>query len=151
MSAKNLGYIKVRSPYLHQIRFGHHQDNTLLSLLNPNDPNTSVGGQEKLPGIQVVLGNLNRSHPITRERNDTREQKVSNQNSFKTVEKPAASDSKVCQICDKVFSTVYSQRRHMQQVHLGEKKFQCNICERRFAQKLYMVEHMSIHYDVEPY
>lgn len=47
--------------------------------------------------------------------------------------------------CLKDFSSKFCLKRHFLNVHMGYKKYKCPICERQFAVKQYMQEHMNMH------
>ena len=46
-----------------------------------------------------------------------------------------------CLECHKQFKTKFSLTRHFLTVHLGEKRFKCEVCGRRFGQKQYLIDH----------
>lgn len=47
--------------------------------------------------------------------------------------------------CGKEFSSRFCLKRHFLTIHLGLKKFKCDICGRNFAQKQYLTEHINTH------
>jgi len=47
--------------------------------------------------------------------------------------------------CNKEFSSNFCLKRHYLTIHLGFKRFKCELCDRRFAQKQYLTEHINTH------
>ena len=53
--------------------------------------------------------------------------------------------------CDKQFSSRFCLKRHFITIHCRVKKYVCEVCNRPFAQKQYLVEHMNVHTQYHPY
>ena len=51
----------------------------------------------------------------------------------------------ICDVCGASFSNKYLLKRHMKNVHCTEKKFQCELCERKFASHVYLNAHKRYH------
>ncbi|GAB0090300.1 hypothetical protein DMENIID0001_050190 [Sergentomyia squamirostris] len=49
-----------------------------------------------------------------------------------------------CKICKKLFRSPYKLRVHMV-THTGERKFECGLCEKKFAKKDVLSTHLKIH------
>ena len=67
------------------------------------------------------------------------------------MEQDPKADKKNCVYCGKYFASAFSLKRHIKQVHLLHKEHKCEICDKRFAHKQYLKEHMNIHTQTEPY
>ena len=51
-----------------------------------------------------------------------------------------------CEICDKKFSQKVNINIHYSSVHEGKKTFKCNICDKCFSRKIFMDRHIaSVH------
>lgn len=59
----------------------------------------------------------------------------------------------ICTInnCGNKFSNQYTLKRHFVTIHCGVKKFMCNYCNRKFAQKQNLDEHIFTHTANQPY
>ena len=54
-----------------------------------------------------------------------------------------------CEICEKRFAHRFKLKNHFR-VHTGEKPFQCEVCDWKFGQKHKLVEHLRTH-NLNPY
>ena len=53
----------------------------------------------------------------------------------------------ICQVCGAVFTRNKQVLRHVRSVHMGEKRYQCDICEKQFFTKYHMTAHKAIHFE----
>ncbi|XP_008194449.1 zinc finger protein 33B [Tribolium castaneum] len=51
----------------------------------------------------------------------------------------------ICDVCGSSFSNKYLLKRHLKNVHATEKKFKCELCERKFASPVYLNAHKRYH------
>ena len=52
-----------------------------------------------------------------------------------------------CQVCGAVLSTAKHVLFHVRTVHMGEKRFQCDICDKKFSGKVPMLDHRATHFE----
>lgn len=64
--------------------------------------------------------------------------------------KTAQSSTKICEVCNKVFSTKYLLDRHSK-IHTGEKTYSCTLCPKTFNQKNALECHIRTHSGTRPY
>ena len=53
--------------------------------------------------------------------------------------------------CNKTYYFKDSLKRHVDAFHLNIKKFECEVCGKRFSQKVYLTEHSNLHTGELPY
>lgn len=72
---------------------------------------------------------------------------------IETQQKSGNKNSYVCTManCGKTFSSRFCLKRHLITLHMGFKRFVCNVCGRNFAQKQYLTEHINTHTQNHPY
>ncbi|XP_060563430.1 zinc finger protein 808-like [Ruditapes philippinarum] len=76
---------------------------------------------------------------------------VNGDSKYITPKKPMNSSTEHhCDICDKVFSSSASMRRH-REIHTGMKKFSCELCGNSYTQKHNLTKHMRVHTGEKPY
>lgn len=63
------------------------------------------------------------------------------QNGINALEK-LEKDPLQCEVCLKYFSSKNNKKRH-EMIHSGEKPFQCALCDRSFARKDHIQDHME--------
>lgn len=56
-----------------------------------------------------------------------------------------------CLHCPKKYTTPYSLERHVKVVHETSLEYSCEICNKQFAIKQYLKEHLTTHLDYKPY
>jgi len=55
-------------------------------------------------------------------------------------------EAKFCTICNKSLKTVTTLRKHMEVVHMGLMKFECDKCDKKFALRMQLINHeMDVH------
>ena len=52
-----------------------------------------------------------------------------------------------CNVCDMVFSLSAGLSKHMRRVHMGEKRYFCEICSKGFYSKEHLENHRAIHFE----
>ena len=57
----------------------------------------------------------------------------------------------LCGLCDKRFRESGQLKLHQRLNHLGEKPFQCKICETSFGQVVHLLNHEAIHSEEKPF
>ncbi|XP_050676718.1 zinc finger protein 135-like isoform X7 [Leptidea sinapis] len=56
-----------------------------------------------------------------------------------------------CGACGKKFSYPFLLLQHQQTYHMGERKYECNQCQKRFTTKYYLTRHLRRHSDSRPF
>lgn len=56
-----------------------------------------------------------------------------------------------CHLCPKTFRISIGLRRHIRETHLQIRKYQCDICDRRFTNQRNVNEHRRLHTEERPY
>ncbi|CAG9324462.1 unnamed protein product [Blepharisma stoltei] len=53
--------------------------------------------------------------------------------------------------CDKSFNSKYNLKRHINALHLGIKRFECNMCGKKLVSKQNLSEHLYTHTGAKPF
>lgn len=56
-----------------------------------------------------------------------------------------------CNVCDIMFPHHSSLNRHINQVHNGEKRFQCDICDKKYSALAHLQDHLRAHSGEKPF
>ncbi|XP_044260337.1 zinc finger protein 595-like [Tribolium madens] len=64
---------------------------------------------------------------------------------YKHTETDLTKPLNICDVCGSSFSNKYLLKRHLKNVHATEKKFKCELCERKFASPVYLNAHKRYH------
>lgn len=68
-----------------------------------------------------------------------------------TIYDSTKSDSLLCRICSRTYSTKQALKLHHESVHLHLRPFTCELCQRSFADKYTLTTHNRIHSGSRPY
>jgi uncharacterized Zn-finger protein len=61
------------------------------------------------------------------------------------VKEAEAKPYNICDVCGASFGNKYLLKRHIKNVHATEKKFKCELCDRKFASPVYLNAHKRYH------
>lgn len=53
--------------------------------------------------------------------------------------------------CEKMYSTKFNLKRHVETTHLNIKRYMCDVCQKLFASKQNLLEHKFIHTGDKPF
>lgn len=53
--------------------------------------------------------------------------------------------------CDKSYCSSFNLKRHIEIIHLGLRRFECNECGRMLSSKQNLLDHLNIHTGAKPY